>query len=97
MRIGALRIVLLVPEARSLKAKRSPLKGLITRLRDRFNASVAEVADHDLHQRATLGVAVVAADGVHLDQQLAAVLDFVHQNPDLPVLDARRETFGGPA
>ena len=41
--ICLLTIELLIPSARSLKDKRSAVRGLKDRLRSRFNASVAEV------------------------------------------------------
>ena len=47
------------------------VKSLVEKSRHRFNAAVAEVEDQDLHQRATLGAAVVGNDG----RVLNAVLD----------------------
>jgi uncharacterized protein len=69
----ALTIHLHFPENGSLKGKRKELLSVRAGLARKFGASVAEVADHDLWQRATLAAAVVsrtagevehAADGV---------------------------------
>ena len=69
----ALTIHLHFPDNGSLKGKRKELLSVRAGLSRRFGASVAEVADHDLWQRATLAAAVVsrtagegerAADGV---------------------------------
>jgi uncharacterized protein YlxP (DUF503 family) len=38
--------------AGSLKEKRKVVKAIVARIRNHFNASVAEVADNDIYQRA---------------------------------------------
>ena len=94
MRVGYMRIELLIHGSRSLKEKRRPLKSLIERLANRFNISVAEVGHHDLHQRAAIGVALVAADGGNLFDRMRAVKDFVCNNPDCQVLDVKECQVG---
>lgn len=96
MRVGVLRASLQVPGARSLKEKRRPLKRLIAGLQNAFHAAAAEVDAHDLHQRAVVGVAVVAPDGERLSRLLAAIEDYLARDPDLPVLAIAREHFSGP-
>lgn len=66
MHAVALRVELRIPQAHSLKEKRGVLKPLIAELRKLFGVSVAEVDHQDLWQRATLGVAVVAAQAGQL-------------------------------
>ena len=55
MVIGLLMLDLHFPGARSLKDKRQALRSLETRIRNRFNVSLAEVEHQDLWQRARLG------------------------------------------
>ncbi len=95
MRVGWLRVELLIPGSRSLKEKRSPLKSLLAKLSARFNVSVAEVAHQDLHQRASIGVALVAADGGNLYACMNAVKQFIYNNPHCQVLEIREGTAGG--
>ena len=45
-----------------MKGKRKELQSLKAQLRQRFGASVAETAHHDLWQRSTLSVALVGND-----------------------------------
>ena len=66
MFVGVYRIELLVPQSRSLKAKRSVLNGLKTRL-GQLNLSVAEIEGQDTWQRIVLGAAAVSGDPGHLD------------------------------
>jgi uncharacterized protein YlxP (DUF503 family) len=61
--VGVLKLTFSIPHASSLKEKRSVVRSLVERARNRFNASVAEVDAQDLLQRAVIGVSVVANDG----------------------------------
>lgn len=73
------RVQLAIAGARSLKEKRRVVRSAIERLRARHNAAVSEVADQDVWQQATLGMAVVTVreqDGrdviAHMLRQLEA-------------------------
>lgn len=94
MRVGWMRVELLIHGAHSLKEKRRPLKSLVERLTNRFNVSVAEVDHHDLHQRAAIGVALVASDGGNLLDRMRAVKEFIYNNPDCQVLDIKESQAG---
>ncbi len=91
MHIGMMRVELMIHGSHSLKEKRRPLKSLRERLKNKFNISVAEVDNHDLHQRATLGIAIVAVDGGNLLDQIREVKEFIYTNPECQVLDIREE------
>jgi uncharacterized protein YlxP (DUF503 family) len=67
------------PFAQSLKDKRMILRGVKDRTK-KFNVSVAEVAHHDLWQRATLAVVAVATDGAHAERELQAVVDEIERH-----------------
>jgi uncharacterized protein YlxP (DUF503 family) len=87
MRVGTLRLELFLPASDSLKAKRSVLNHVKERVRTRFNASVAEVGNQDLWQRATLGVAIVGGESGVLDRVLRDILASVEREDRLSVLD----------
>ncbi|HEV8323470.1 MAG TPA: DUF503 domain-containing protein [Myxococcota bacterium] len=57
--VACVRMDFHIPGCRSLKEKRGVVKRLVERTRARFNVTIAEVADNDLHQRACVGFAVV--------------------------------------
>ena len=61
MIVGTCFLRLHLPGSRSLKDKRKVVVSLCDRLRRRFRVSVAEIADLDLWDATTLGVACVAA------------------------------------
>jgi hypothetical protein len=77
MVVGTLRFVLQIPASASLKAKRQVVRKVIDRIRARFNVSVAEVADNDLWQKATIGVAAVGNDRSFVNEVLDKVLHAV--------------------
>jgi uncharacterized protein YlxP (DUF503 family) len=75
--VGVLRLEIYLPENHSLKGKRSVLRAIKSRVRDKFNVSIAESDDHDLWQRAVLGVSQVGADQPHVDACLREVAGFI--------------------
>ncbi|MHB8766842.1 MAG: DUF503 domain-containing protein [Deferrisomatales bacterium] len=77
MVVGVATIDLYLPEARSLKDKRGVVRRVIDRTRNQFGVSVAEVDHLDLHQTATIGIAVVTNDSRLADSLLNRILDFV--------------------
>jgi hypothetical protein len=87
MIIAACRLDLFLPNSRSLKAKRQCLSGLKTRIRNRFNVSVAEVDHNELWQRAALGIAVVSNDVQYANRVLSKVVDLVNGVGDVVLLD----------
>ena len=77
MVIGLLTAELGIDGANSLKDKRQVLKSLLAHLRADFNISASEVADNDIWRKATIGIAVVANDGVFAQQVLDKVVDHI--------------------
>ena len=77
MNVGVCRIELRLPENLSLKGKRRVLKSITTRVRNKFNVSVAEVDDQDLWQLATLGICCVSNNKRYTNEVLSKVVDFI--------------------
>jgi uncharacterized protein YlxP (DUF503 family) len=77
MNVAICQVKLRFPENLSLKGKRQILKSITTRLRSKFNISVAEVDDNDLWQLATLGISCVSNDRRHANEMLSRVVDFI--------------------
>ena len=82
MHVGVMRLVFHIPHARSLKDKRSVVRKFRDRIRARHDVSIAEVADQDLHQKATFGVAVVSSDAGVAHSVLEAVAHAAETQPD---------------
>jgi len=70
--VGVLTLELRIEHAHSLKEKRHVVKGLKERLRNKFNVSVAEIDDMDLHNSAVLAVATVSPSRPFAEKVLQA-------------------------
>jgi len=88
--IGWLELDLLLGDVHTLKEKRSVVRPIVAELQRRFAVSAAEVGDQDLHRRATVGVALVAADRQHVVEVLDAAERLVAYRPELELLSVRR-------
>jgi uncharacterized protein YlxP (DUF503 family) len=88
--IGWLELDLLLGDVHSLKEKRSVVRPIVAELRRRFSVSAAETGALELYRRASLGVAVTAADRGHVVEVLDAVERLVAARPEVAVLSARR-------
>lgn len=91
MVVGVQTFELAIPGATSLKAKRSVVRSLKDRLRQRFNVSVAETDRHDRADRAVLTVATVADSRARADSLLDRIDAFVDAEPRVVVGPVRRE------
>lgn len=89
--IGLCTLELHIPEANSLKEKRSVVKSMLDGMRGRFNVSAAEVEQLDTWRRATIAVASVSNSRGFTDQVLNKVLDWVESNPRVYVASVEME------
>ena len=71
--IGVLTLELRIESSHSLKEKRHVVQSLKDRLRHKFNVAVAEIANQDLWQRATLAAVTVSSDRENAEKVLRGV------------------------
>jgi uncharacterized protein YlxP (DUF503 family) len=88
--IGWLEFVLLLGDVHSLKQKRSVVRPLVAELQRRFSVSAAETDALELHRRAGVGMAVVAADRAHVVEVLDAAERLVAARPEVELLAVKR-------
>jgi len=93
MLIGSLLLEMNIPAARSLKDKRSVISSLKTKLRNKFNVSVAEVGEKDLWNRADIAIVVVGDEFSFIDSQLQEIIKFVEYTKDAFIVDIKQEIF----
>lgn len=91
MFVKLLTIDLFIPASSSLKEKRFVLTSLKTRIRQRFNVSVAEVDFHDKWQRCRLAVVTVGPDKTFVDSCCDKVLALVERDHRIEVLEYVQE------
>jgi len=91
MIVALARITLHLPDNQSLKGKRNVIKGLMEKIRNRFDAAIAEVEDHDLWQKAQLGMALVSNDSQLLDARVNKIIHFIEDQHVAQVVDSQVE------
>jgi uncharacterized protein len=67
------------------------IRSLKDRLRNKFNVSIAETGQQDVHDRAEVTVALVASDGRSADRAATAIDLFVGDHPRVVVIRMLRE------
>lgn len=90
---GSVAFDVLLGDVRSLKQKRSLVRPLVSELRRKYDVSAAEAGHLDLHRRALVGVAVVAADRAHCVDVLDACERLVAARPEMDLLSAKRQVL----
>lgn len=91
MIIGTAEIKLYAPWVYSLKEKRMIVKSLIAKTRNKFNVSIAEIAEQDKHQTIVLGLACVAGSVSHSDSIIDNVISLIESSTEAEITDIIRE------
>lgn len=81
--IGAVTSECLIYDAQSLKEKRSVVKSIIIRLKQRLNVSVSETGFQDLWQRTEITIVAVASNRVVAEKELNKALAMIDSIPEI--------------
>ena len=87
MIVGTGKIYLHANWVHSLKEKRMIVKSIIAKIRNKFNVSVAEIEDLDLHQSIIIGVVCVSNSTSLSNSTIQNVMNFIESNTEAEVLD----------
>jgi len=93
MVVGIGIITLRLHECRSLKGKRKIVKSIVSQLRNKFNASVAEIGANDIHQRAEIGFSMVGNDKRVINSKLDKAFNLVDTMGLAEIIDTEMELF----
>lgn len=91
--IGTAKIHLFANWVHSLKEKRMIVKSIIDKVKHKFNVSIAEIEDQDLHQSIVIGIACVSTDKRHADSMIQNAINFIEDNTDAVLEDIETEIF----
>lgn len=91
MVVGIGHMTFRIHHCHSLKEKRRVVKAMISRLRNRFNASVAEVADHDMYQRVAIGISLVGSDRRVINAKMDKLFNFAEDLGLAEMIDNQME------
>ena len=75
----------------SLKGKRKVVKSIISRLRNAFNISVAEVGSNDIHQRAEIGFSFAGNDRKVINSKIDKVFNMLDALGLAEIIDTEME------
>lgn len=91
MIVKSMVITMRIPWAKSLKDKRMVVKSVLTRSRERFNVSSAEVSSHDDHNTAVLAFVCVAWDTASADSLLEHTLCYIENHFEVEIINIEYE------
>ncbi|EOG6175424.1 DUF503 domain-containing protein [Clostridium perfringens] len=93
MRVLNLKITLRASWVHSLKEKRMVVKSIVQRLKNKFNVSVGEVHEQDIHQIIVIGISAVCGDQKQVDSTLENLIDFVEENTNAEIINIESDNY----
>lgn len=91
MRILIMRITLRASWVHSLKEKRMVIKSIMQKLKNKFNISVSEVAEQDIHQILVIGIAAVCGSSAQISSIMENIISFIEENCDAEITNIENE------
>ena len=91
MIIGIVNARISIPEARSLKDKRSVIRSMKDRALNKMNVSVAEVGEQDQWRFSELAVVTVGATSQIVQKRISEVSQYLRSDPRYVLLDLHTE------
>ena len=91
MNILIIEVTLRASWVHSLKEKRMIVKSIIQKLKNKFNISVAEIENQDIHNTIVIGIAGICANSAQLDSTMEHITTFIEYNTDAEIIDIQKE------
>ncbi|ABS40194.1 DUF503 domain-containing protein [Clostridium botulinum] len=91
MIIGTAKIHLYANWVHSLKEKRMIVKSVISKTKNKFNVSIAEVEMQDVHQSIVIGIACVSNSTKQADSIIQNVVNYIEGNTEAIVQNIETE------
>ncbi len=87
--IKAIEIELFLLDAYSLKDKRSIIKSITQRIKQKFNVSICETKDHEIWNKSTLGIACASNSSSYCDKIITQIINFIDFDNQLEIVTIR--------
>lgn len=91
MKILVIKIDLRAPYVHSLKEKRMIVKSLTSKLENKFNISIREVENQDLHQKISIGMVKLDLNNKESDKSKEKILNFIEENCEAEIINIESE------
>lgn len=86
-----MRVTLRASWVHSLKEKRMVVKSIVQRLKNKFNISVSEVEEQDIHKTIVIGIAGICSNSAQCDSTMESIITFIEDNTDAEMINIEKE------
>jgi len=91
MNILYMEITLRASWVHSLKEKRMIVKSIVQKLKNKFNVSVIEAEEQDIHKKIVIGIVGLCANSAQSDSTMENIINFIECNTDAEIVDIQKE------
>ena len=91
MRVIVIKVSLRADWSHSLKEKRMIVKSIISKLQNKFNISVCEIENQDIHNLITIGIAGIALDTKVCDSTIDNIINYIEDITDAEIINIEQE------
>ena len=91
MRVIVVKVSLRADWSHSLKEKRMIVKSIISKLQNKFNISVCEIENQDIHNLITIGIAGIALDSKVCDSTIDNIINYIEDITDAEIINIEQE------
>ncbi|MDX2439904.1 MAG: DUF503 domain-containing protein, partial [Desulfobacterales bacterium] len=91
MIVGIGIITFRLHDCRSLKGKRKIIKSIISRLQNKFNASVAEIGFNDIYQKSQIGFSMVGNNRKLVNSKIDKIFNMADELGLAEIIDTEME------
>ncbi len=91
MRVLVMSINLRASWVHSLKEKRMVVRSITQKLKNKFNISVSEISDQDIHQSIVIGISGICATSAQVDSTMENIINFIEENTDAELIKIDKE------
>ena len=91
MRVIVMKVSLKADWAHSLKEKRMVVKSIIAKLQNKFNISVGEIENQDIHNLITIGIAGISLDAKVCDSTIENIINYIEEITDAEIINIEQE------
>ncbi|WP_277250933.1 DUF503 domain-containing protein [Peptoniphilus vaginalis] len=91
MIIGICTCEIFIFNSNSLKSKRSLVKSIIEKSKNRFNISIAEVGDNDKWQKSIIAFSTISNEQKVVEETMDKVINFFDSYSEIEIISIKRE------
>lgn len=91
MIIGICTCEIYIFNANSLKSKRSVVKSIIEKSKNRFNISIAEVGENNKWQKSIIAFSTISNDQRLVEETIEKVINFFDSYSEIEIINIKRE------